>query len=196
MTESDENLLDGYTVRTMDFEELEPLLREHHPRVFSRRLDFDLDAALGAEEKAAIEALRNRLGSPFRLAVGVHRGDELVGWSFGVQESPERFYMINAGVLPEHQGRGIYSALLPRLLERIRAEGFQVAYSRHAATNNRVLVPKLRAGFVITGLEVSDRFGTLVHLSYHFNQLRRRVLDFRCGESVPDAELRRYLRLE
>jgi hypothetical protein len=59
-----------------------------------------------------------------------------------------------------------------------------------------VLVPKLRAGFVITGLELSERFGTLVHLSYFFNALRRRVLDVRSGEALPEGQVKSSLRLD
>jgi hypothetical protein len=42
--------------------------------------------------------------------------------------------------------------------------------SRHRADNNAVIVPKLRAGWVIAGFEVAPRFGLLVHL-------RRYLLD-------------------
>jgi ribosomal protein S18 acetylase RimI-like enzyme len=189
-------LIGSYILRELPDSEFEPLLREHHPRVFSGRFDFALEQALSATEKSAMAALRDRLGTPYRLNLAVYREEEFVGWSFGLQESAEKFYMINAGVVPEHQNRGIYSALLPHVLERVKEQGFQIAYSRHAATNNRILVPKLKAGFLITAFELSDRFGTLVHLSYLFNPLRRKVLDVRSGETVPDAEVRKHLRLE
>ena len=139
--------------------------------------------------------LRARLAGRFRLNLGVYQGDELVGWTFGVQESPshDTYYMVNTGVLPAHQGKGIYTALLQVVLEAVRTQGFQVVHSRHAATNARVLVPKLKAGFVVTGMELSDVFGTLVHLSYFFNPIRRKVLDVRAGQSHPDSDVRRVL---
>jgi hypothetical protein len=58
-----------------------------------------------------------------------------------------------------------------------------------------VIIPKLKAGFVITSMELSDVFGLLVHLSYYTNSLRRKVLEFRTGEALPDDEVRRALRL-
>jgi GNAT superfamily N-acetyltransferase len=118
-----------------------------------------------------------------------------VGWSFGVQASGDTFSMINTGILPDHQGRGVYTALLRRILEILKAEGFQVLVSRHVVTNNRVLVPKLKAGFVITHFELSDTFGLLVHLSYFFNPRRRKLLDFRAGQLAPDDELKGFLEL-
>ena len=58
-------------------------------------------------------------------------------------------------------------------------------------TNNAVIIPKLKAGFVISGFEVSDRFGTLVQLSYYFNPLRRKMMDVRVGQRKPDEEIRK-----
>jgi hypothetical protein len=36
----------------------------------------------------------------------------------------------------------------------------------------------------------------LVHLSYFFNPLRRKVLDVRVGQARPDAEVKRYMPFE
>jgi GNAT superfamily N-acetyltransferase len=183
-------------MRFLETSEIEPLFRQHRPFVFGETFDFAVEQAYSEVEKAAIEALRARLGTPYRLNVAVYQGSELAGWSFGVQEGPARYYMINTGILPAHQGRGIYTALLPRILEILKDEGFQIIYSRHTATNSRVIVPKLKAGFVISGVEVSDVFGLLVHLSYFTNPLRRRMMDVRSGERIPDPELRKLLRLD
>jgi hypothetical protein len=58
-----------------------------------------------------------------------------------------------------------------------------------------VIVPKLKAGFVISGFEVSDIFGILIHLTYYFNEIRRKVIDFRVGQLVPDEQIRQLLGL-
>lgn len=101
--------------------------------------------------------------------------------------------MMNTGVLEAHRRRGVYTALLPVVLKTAQQVGFQVVLSRHHATNNAVIIPKLKAGFVITGLELDDRYGTLVQLSYYFNPLRRRLLDVRVGQSAPDDEVKKLL---
>ena len=67
--------------------------------------------------------------------------------------------------------------------------------SKHSATNNRVIIPKLKAGFVISGLEISDRYGTLVRLEYFTNPKRRELMDFRSGQALPDLGLRELLGL-
>jgi GNAT superfamily N-acetyltransferase len=196
MTDQHSILFGDYTVRSMEDQEFGPLIRQYRPVVFDRSLSFNVQEALSAEETEAVALLRARTGTPYRLILGIFHREEFVGWSFGRQDGHERYNMVNTGILPEHQNKGIYTALLPRILEMVRKEGFQIAYSRHAATNNQVLIPKLKAGFIISGVELSDLFGTLVHLSYFFNPLRRKVMDVRSGQSVPDQEVRRYMRFE
>ena len=183
-----------YTYRELTREEFRPLFERLQPRVFAENLTFRSNEALSLAEKEAMDGLRKLMGAdPFMLRLGVFLGDEAVGWHVGRQEDGERFYMTNTGFLPEHQGKGLYTALLPKIVELLTAKGFQIIYSRHHATNNRVLVPKLKAGFVISSLEVNDRFGTLVHLTYFTNRLRRRMMAVRTGEARVDDELARYL---
>jgi GNAT superfamily N-acetyltransferase len=193
MEPRDEPLVGPYILRRIPEAEMETFLRQHHGRTFIDRWDFNHFEAMSAKELAGARQLHQRMGTPFRLDLGIFLDDECVGWHFGIQESAEKFYMINTALLPEHRGRGVYTALLKRVLDILRAEAFQIVYSRHAATNNQVIVPKLKAGFIITGFELSDRFGTLVHLSYFFNPMRRRVLDVRAGQVRPDAEVLRHM---
>jgi GNAT superfamily N-acetyltransferase len=188
-----EALIDSYTIAELAEEEFEEIFRTHRSEVFAETIDLFPERYLSDKEKSEIEALRGRMGNPFRLRLGIYQGETLAGWFTGFQADAARFYMANTGIFPQHQGRGIYKALLPRILDRVRAEGFQIAWSRHTATNNRVLVPKLKAGFLITGFELSDVFGLLVHLSYFMNPLRRKILDYRAGQTAPDAELRGLL---
>ena len=196
MLAQDSVLFGNYTLRVLDNAEFGPLFRQYRSIIFQTMLDFDIQQALSIEEQTATARLRERLGTPFRLNIGLYHHQEFIGWSFGIQESAEKYYMVNTGILPQHQGKGIYSALLPRILDALQREGFQIVSSRHVATNNQVLVPKLKAGFVITGIEVSDIFGVLVDLSYFFNPLRRKVLDVRMGQARPDADVKRCLALE
>ena len=196
MLAQDSVLVGNYTMRVLDDAEFGPLFRQYRPIMFQTMLDFDVQQALSMEEHTAITQLRERMGTPFRLHIGIYHDQEFIGWSFGRQDSAERYSMVNTAILPQHQGKGIYSALLPRLLRVLQREGFQIVYSRHVATHHQILVPKLKAGFVMTGIEVSDVFGVLVHLSYFFNPLRRKVLDVRVGQARPDAEVKRYMPFE
>ena len=108
-------------------------------------------------EKKAVQRSVPPLGQLlYQLNLGIYHDGQFIGWSFGVQADGDRFSMINTGILPDHQGKGVYTALLPlKSWEILQAQGFQVVFSRHVVTNNRVLVPKLKAGFVITHLLAS-----------------------------------------
>ena len=74
---------------------------------------------------------------------------------------------------PAWRRRGVYGAFLGALLDACETAGFLEVVSRHHADNNAVLVPKLRAGFVIGGFEMSARHGLLVTLTYRFSQRAR-----------------------
>ncbi len=177
----------------MSAEEMRPLFRQYLPVVFSSGFHLDAGYAFSETERRELASLGERLRERYTLSLGIfHRdehgdehGDAFVGWHVGNQVEAGRFYMTNTGILQEHRGRGLYTALLPVVLNLLEQEGFQTVYSRHNLTNNAVIVPKLKAGFVISGFEVDDRFGTLVQLSYFFNPLRRKVIDVRVGQRAP-----------
>ncbi len=181
-----------YTIRSMTSDDFRPLFRAHRPQAFAETFTFRLSNALSDEEQAAIEHLGKPLDDAYQLHLGIFHGDSFVGWHTGMQVSSYDYYMMNSAVLPAHQRKGLYTFLLARVLDIARETSFQVVTSRHTATNNRIIIPKLKAGFVITGMEISDSFGTLVQLSYFFNPLRRHALDVRSGEAVPNEELRQY----
>jgi hypothetical protein len=103
--------------------------------------------------------------------------------------------MRNSAILPNHRRKGLYSALLREVVIKLEKKGFQVITSRHNAGNNDVIIPKLKAGFLITGIELSDAFGTLVNLSYFTNPLRRKVTLYRSGDQYPDEEVKKHLGL-
>ena len=189
-----------YLIRSMSEAEFRPLFQQHRPQAFADTFSFRINGALLEAERAAIERLGGYRRDLYQLRLGIFHGDDVeggdfVGWHSGIQASPDEYYMMNSAVLPAHQGKGLYTFLLPRVLDIVREAGFQLASSRHTATNNRILVPKLKAGFVITGMEISDHFGTLIKLAYFFNPLRRHALDVRSGEAVPSEELRQYMPL-
>jgi hypothetical protein len=192
---NERTLFGDYTIREMTKQEFIPLFQAHRPEVFEKTLDFDVQSALSADELSFLKTLAQNTGAPYTQYIGIFLKSEFVGWSFGWQESSDKYYMCNTGIFKKHRRKGIYTALLPEVLKILKEQGFQIVYSRHAATNNDVIIPKLKAGFVISGMEISDRFGTLVHLSYFFNDVRRRMMDFRSGQAAPDEELRKFLKL-
>ena len=187
------NLTADTRVLELPPEEFEPLFKTHHPTVFEENYRLSFGYAYSDKEVEALELLRERLSDVYTLRLGIFQHNTFVGWHFGAQATPSNFYMTSTGILKEHRRKGIYTALLPLVLERVKAKGFQVVSSRHNLTNNAVIIPKLKAGFVISGFEVNDMYGSLVHLSYFFNTTRRKMLDVRVGQAAPDEEIEKML---
>ncbi len=186
-------LVGGYSYREMSAEEFRLYFQQYGPVVLGKTFTFDAEQALSEGEHEASRRLKDRCSDPFVLRLCIFRGDEFVGWHLGRQEDDQRFYMINTGILEAHRNRGLYKALLPLVLQKVEEVGFQIVYSRHTVTNNQIIVPKLKAGFIISGMEVDDRFGTLVRLSYYFNPLRRKMMEVRAGQARVDEPLESFL---
>jgi len=130
MNAAGEQICGAYSIKPMAMEELDGFVQALRPVIFGESFEFDARSVMSERERSAAAALRDRTAGGYRLNVGIFCEDELIGWSFGRQETAEKFYMTNTAILPEHQGRGIYTRLLPRLLDEIQTAGFQIAYSR------------------------------------------------------------------
>lgn len=186
----------GYSIREITGEEFWPLWDQHAPGIFSdNSLDFMWHQHISEPERENLKALGKHMGDPLRTRLAVFKGDQFVGWSVGDQKSSEVYYMRNSAILPEHRRQGLYSELLKTNIEMLTEKGFQKIYSRHSQTNNAVIIPKLKAGFIITSLELDDMFGAMVHLSYYTNPLRRKMMDFRTGNLRPDEEIKKIFEL-
>lgn len=191
---ADVKLPSGYEIRELSAEEFEPLWTKHSEKIFSENCQiFRFFRFLSDEQKARFRELGQAFASPYALNLAVYHGNDFVGWSCGYQQSAETFYMQNSAILPEHRRRGLYNALLAITVKTVTKKGFQKIYSRHNATNNDVIIPKLKYGFTISSLEISDMFGALVHLVYFPHELRRKVMIYRTGDIKPDEELKKAL---
>lgn len=188
----------GYRFVELPSEEFQNLVwKEWAPKIFSDNdTSMNFRKVLSEEERTQVKVLQKNLSSLYSFNLCIFFGDEFCGWFYGEQQNNQTFYMQNSAILPQFRRKGLYTALLHEVLNRVKAQGFQIVLSRHTTTNNSIIIPKLKAGFVITALEVSDRFGTLVHLSYFFNEMRRKVMEFRAGELKPDQKIKDALGME
>lgn len=192
----DIKLFDNYSIRITDDEkEFSSFFSENRPVLFSNNIDLKLSNILTEHEKSKIKELSTSYGSPYKLRIYILNGDEKIGWFIGEQKDSQTFYMINTAIFSQHQNKGIYKSLLPKILDILKEKGFQKVYSRHSATNNQIIIPKLKQGFMITAFEISDIFGILIHLTYYFNESRRKAIEFRTGQLKPDRKLSEALSL-
>ncbi len=191
---STKQLPPGYRIVELPHEEFQKYWAEWGPKIFrDNDTSMDMQQVLSDGERQQLHGLNQNLKQIFRMNLCVFKGDEFCGWFTGDQYSHETFYMRNSAILPEHRRKGLYTILMYEVLKKVQNLGFQIVFSRHVNTNNSIIIPKLKAGFIITAMELSDRFGVLVHLSYFFNETRRQVLEFRAGDLKPDQKIKDVL---
>lgn len=182
-------LSQGYFLRSVGKDEFNSAFEKLYDDIFSETVLFNYRPGLSDAEKA--DWARNEQpfsGIPAFLFL-VEKDGEAIGWHKSLQTDAQTLNMSYSGLVPKHRGKGLYSAIVPAILKVGREQGFQRVTSKHLATNNAVLVPKLKAGFQISGFEISEKYGVLVTLVYHYNSDRRRALEFRTGEKRLPSEL-------
>ena len=128
------------------------------------RPGLELTPLFTAEQLAAFRDLDALIGDRLQHRMLFEVDGVTIGGYWGQQETFGRYYMTVTVFRPEWRGRGLYTALLGRVAAAAAASGFREMYSRHRADNNAILVPKLRAGWVIAAFEVAPRWGLTVHL--------------------------------
>ncbi len=175
--------LEKYIFSFVSSEVFFPIFRELRPKVFVENNDVDYSAYWTKEEQTKFNELQAKCRTEVRSYLLCKDDDKIVGWSFGYQKDAEEFYMVNSAVLPEYRMRGVYNHLLELMIEKARKDGFQIISSNHHASNNAILIPKLKFGFKITGMRLHPRFGTLLDLQYFTNEKVGSVLDYRTGYS-------------
>lgn len=187
-------LPDGYRFVELPKKEFQALWNQWGEKIFSDN-DTSMNArkVLSEQEMSQWRELSKNTAQLIQFNMCIFKDDEFCGWFTGDQYSSDTFYMRNSAILPGHRRKGLYTALMYAVMEKVKEMGFQIILSRHTTVNNDIIIPKLKAGFVITALEVSDRFGTLVHLSYFFNETRRQIIEFRAGDRKPDAKIKEAL---
>lgn len=99
---------------------------------------------------------------------------EPIGFSMGKVVNGQTFFMEWSGILPAYQRRGLYSHFLEALIPYLRALGIERVTSNHMGTNRPVLIAKLKAGFIITGVTLDERHGMLVWLARFLEPNRER----------------------
>jgi len=145
---------------------------------------------LNSYDAQSVKDLNKKLSSRERVDLGIFKGDQIVGWSYGWQGGMESatYYMANSCVIPEYRRQGLYTLLLEKVIEICKKSGFHTLTSRHVAANNNVIIAKLKAGFKITGMELSEIHGSLIHLTYFINELREESFEVRSGYKKPVSE--------
>ena len=84
-----------------------------------------------------------------------------LGFKLGYRRGPRLLYSWLGGVVPQARGRGIAALLMQAQHDWAAAKGYDVVETRTRASNNRMIIVNLKAGFHIAGVE-GDEAGHLV----------------------------------
>ncbi len=184
----------GYHLEEVDYTEWMPYAFENMAIPFSGTVSFDIASF---QSKAENEKRKQFVERPelFLLFFLVKKGDEIVGWHGSRQSDWNILYMELTGIYPDHQGKGLYREMLKVVLEKAKEAGFAYVTSKHHVVNNAVLVPKLKAGFVIHSFEINQLYGLMVYLRYFLHEHDRRLHAFRAGHEQLPVELKPYIAL-
>ncbi|MEK2644013.1 GNAT family N-acetyltransferase [Bdellovibrio sp. BCCA] len=173
-------LENGFVIREVTQQELSTILRLNFDRIFKNRSNELFSSSIPDDINLKIKERANK-DNRFRLRLVLFQGQEVVGWHFGYAVDAETYYMQNSAILESFRGQGLYGRLLETVLERISEEGFQVVTSSHHPNNAAVLIPKLKAGFIINSVQFHEKFRFLVDLKYFFCPNRRKAFGKNIG---------------
>ena len=183
-------------IKTMTNEEFWPLFEKAKKKIFKTQI-FSSGDFLSAHEKVQLELRKKFQKERIKLYFGLFdEKDRFVGWTCGFQANPNEFYMMSSAVFPEYRRKGWYTKLVKCMLAEVDSQGFQMVSSNHIATNNPVIIAKMKLGFMITGIEVSDNMGIILRLVYSLNPLRAEVLKYRTGEIYPSKRVKKAIKLK
>jgi GNAT superfamily N-acetyltransferase len=162
-------------------------LREHFPpdAYFDPQRLLD-PGRLERQQRLAASAAADLLEDHWLV---LDAGGELAGVVSTRQIDASTFQLFHVNVHPRYRRRGLYRAVLARVLAYAGELGFSLTVSEHAPSNNAVLMAHLRADFRILAMLIDPLYGPSVRLGYFHDPQLLRAYEFRCGLAVMDPGL-------
>lgn len=112
-----------------------------------------------------------------------------IGYSYGYANDNNTFYVQGSAVAKEFQGQGIYKKLAMKIIEEARNRHYSFVCSEHILTDNQVIVPKLKMGYIVTGQNVTFNRGVFLELTYPLTEELRHSINIRSGLEKPNQDL-------
>lgn len=172
-----------YELQELSINEFNELFSERQQEYFSGSIVVDVTSHLSHEAKQKIQERSAVHPKPWRFQWALVHRSAIVGWTYAYQSDHETLYMCNTAIDPEHRGKGLYARVLNQVITLATNEGFQLITSKHHASNSAVIVSKLKAGFMITGMTLDEKYGLMVLLTYYTDPVRRQLAVRRIGQT-------------
>jgi GNAT superfamily N-acetyltransferase len=97
-------------------------------------------------------------------------------------------------VKKDFRNQGIYKILMRETIKKAKEIGYLKITSYHNTTNNNI-IPKLKEGFVFTGMKINAGYGVLAELTLFFNENEQDAIEFRTGHRRPTKNTQKALNL-
>jgi hypothetical protein len=169
--------------------------KEESNKVFHDFLHSGFSTLCNDNQREQVKKLKPTLNEDRNIYLLAKLGDEIVGRSFSEQHSADTLFMCMSYIQEGHRDKGIYTTLLSLTIKLASEIGYLKITSSHNTSNNKIIVPKLKKGFVITGMKVNAGYGTLADLTLFLNPVEKDMQDFRCGYKRPTEEVKKVLSL-
>lgn len=150
------------TIRALSREAFFEVTGQISSQIFTSMAELGLYNPPLAPDAAARNLARQ---IPYEYFAFYNKENKPVGFSAGKLVDAHTFFMEWSGILPMYHRQGLYSSFLTKLLPYLHALGIERVTSNHMGTNRPVLIAKLKAGFVVTGMTLDERHGMLVWLT-------------------------------
>ena len=95
----------------------------------------------------------------------IYGGELPIGILVGTLTDWSTYYIRSAGILREHQGNGTIALLLTYLAKILMASGINRIEADASVSNSASIQTLLRSRFKVTGMQLSERWGALLHFT-------------------------------
>jgi GNAT superfamily N-acetyltransferase len=95
----------------------------------------------------------------------IYKDSKAIGIFIGTLTDWSSYYFRSAAVLPQYQGNGAIGRLLPYLTKILTDSGIARIESDASVSNFTSIQILLRARFKVTGMQLSERWGALLHFT-------------------------------
>ncbi|MBT8492956.1 MAG: hypothetical protein KJO07_07830 [Deltaproteobacteria bacterium] len=172
----------GYQLERVDHDAYWKLHAEEMREHFPEEVFVDTGKLRTADVvRKQAERARRRDDHPLRNFIVVRKDGSPAAQFCGEEKSSDVYRMWHSNVHGDHRRQGLYRTIVAATLQYTGELGYGSVVSEHAPGNNPVLIAKLKAGFRITGLDVTPMVGVSVHLTYFHDPEQLAAYQWRCG---------------
>ena len=185
--------MDDITIQRVSSEEFWDGYKEEVQKEFSDFLHCRTSVLYSDVEKEKLSHLKPEFKEEGHIFLFAKKGSDIVGRSFSEQVSKNELLMCMSYVKSDYRNRGIYTKLLSETISVAKEIGYMKVSSSHNTSNNKIIIPKLKQGFVVSGMKINAGYGTLVELTLFLNETEKDMQDFRCGHRKPTEKIKNIL---